>query len=265
MFSYLSIFIFIFGLLVGSFLNCIIFRLRKKQGFLKGRSYCPHCKHSLAWYDLIPVLSFIILRRRCRYCQKPISYQYPLIEFVTGVLFVLIFWNLALDIWHLDFLILFYLIFITSFLIIIFVYDLKYFIIPDKILYPAIIISLACRLYEALIFNDKLSIINYLIAALGAPLFFLLIYLVSKGKWLGFGDVKLGILLGLILGWPKILLALFLSFLIGGIMGIGLIIFLKKKLKSEVPFAPFLITGTFIALFWGEYIINWYLSLVMPL
>ncbi|GAJ22031.1 unnamed protein product, partial [marine sediment metagenome] len=138
---------------------------------------------------------------------------------------------------------------------ILFVYDFKHFIIPDKVLYPAIAVSL---LY--LIINNQLSIINYLLAALGASAFFLLIYFISKSKWLGFGDVKLGILLGLVLGWPKILLGLFLSFVIGGIIGIVLILSSKKKLKSEVPFAPFLIVGTLIALFWGEQILNWYLS-----
>ena len=243
--------LFIFGLFIGSFLNCVIFRLEKREGFLKGRSYCPHCRHPLAWYDLIPVLSFIILRRRCRYCQKTISWQYPLVEIATGLLFLLIISYQLSIITYIYYLI------IACFLIVIFVYDLKKFIIPDKVLFPAIAISL---LY--LIINNQLSIINYLLSALGAAVFFLVIYLLSKGKWLGFGDVKLAILLGLILGWPKILLALFLSFVIGGIIGVGLIVFLKKKLKSEVPFAPFLIIGTLIAFFWGQTIINWYLSLM---
>ena len=250
--------IFLFGLIVGSFLNCVIFRLEKGKSFLKGRSYCPHCKHQLTWRDLIPVLSFVILRRRCRYCKKLISWQYPIVELATGILFVLIInTQLSAINYQLSIISYIYYLLIVSFLIIIFIYDLKHFIIPDKVLYPAITIS-----FLYLIINNQLSIINYSLVALGVSSFFLFIYLFSKGKCLGFGDVKLAILLGLFLGWPRIVLALFLSFVIGGIIGLGLIISSKKKLKSEVPFAPFLIFGALTALFWGEQIIAWYLSIV---
>ncbi len=261
--------IFLFGLIVGSFLNCVIFRLEKNQGFLRGRSHCLHCKHVLAWRDLIPLLSFIILRRRCRYCKEPISWQYPLVEITTGLLFLLILnfefliFNQFLT-FNFQFLNFIYYLLIVCFLIIIFVYDLRHFIIPDKILYPAIVISFLYLITrdQLSVINNQLSVINYLFAAFGASIFFLIIYLVSRGKWLGFGDVKLVILLGLFLGWPKIFLALFLSFVIGGIIGIGLILFGEKKLKSEVPFAPLLISGTLIAFFWGKQIIAWYLSLI---
>ncbi|MBU3964475.1 prepilin peptidase [Patescibacteria group bacterium] len=273
--------IFIFGLIVGSFLNCVIYRLEKKESFLHGRSFCPNCKHSLAWYDLIPLLSFILLRRKCRYCHKSISWQYPIIETATGALFLLIFNFSAqggqaifneISIFNssamsslpngFQFLNFVYYLLIACFLIVIFVYDLKHFIILDKVLIPAIAISLIYRLVGALFLNNQLSIINYLLSAFGAAGFFLLIYLISKGKWLGFADVKLVILLAMILGWPKIALSLFLSFFIGAIIGIGLIVFSGKKLKSEVPFAPFLITGTLIALFWGQHLIDWYSALI---
>ena len=153
----------------------------------------------------------------------------------------------------------------------IFIYDLKHFIIPDKIIYPLIAITFLYRLAEELI-NFQFSInfqsifnfqfLNYLLAGVGACLFFLAIYLISKGKWLGFGDVKLVLFLGLFLGWPNILLSLFLSFVIGAIIGVGLIAFKGKGLKSQVPFAPFLLIGTFIAFFWGNEIISWYLNLL---
>jgi len=249
--------IFIFGLIIGSFLNCVIFRLEKGESFLRGRSHCPHCKHLLAWYDLIPVLSFIILRRQCRYCKKPISWQYPVVELITGILFILPLFLSPLHYSVVSYLGLLFYFLIISFLIIIFIYDLKHFIILDKVLFPAIIIS-----FLYLTVNSQLSIINYSLSALGAFAFFLSIYLISKGKWLGFGDVKLVILLGLLLGWPKILLSLFLSFVIGGMIGIGLIVFSKQKLKSEVPFAPFLILGALIAFFLGKQIITWYFSLI---
>jgi len=241
---------FIFGLIVGSFLNCVIYRLEIGKSALKGRSFCPHCQHQLKWQDLIPIFSFLILRGKCRYCKKPIFWQYPLVELITGILFLLFF------IFHFSF----FIFIISSFLIIIFVYDLKHYIIPDKIIYPAIVIAFLYQLFNhwSLIINH----LNFIYSALGASFFFLLIVLASRGKGMGIGDIKLGFLMGLILGWPNILVALFLAFLIGAIIGIGLMISRKKTLKSEVPFGPFLVTGTFLALFWGQNIINWYLNLI---
>ncbi|MGB2762768.1 MAG: prepilin peptidase [Minisyncoccales bacterium] len=258
----LYFFVFIFGLVIGSFLNCVIYRLEKKESALSGRSYCPHCKHQLKWYDLIPLLSFIILKGKCRYCQKPISIQYPLVELATAFLFVLIFLRPNLEtrfgLFNLDLFNFVFLLIIASVLIIIFVYDLKHYIIPDKVIFPAILLVL---LYQ-LIFNFQLNnFYSVLISAFGAATFFLIIVLVTKGKGMGIGDIKLAFLMGLLLGWPNIFVALFFAFLIGAIMGIGLILAHKKTLKSEVPFGPFLVTGTFIALFWGKELINFYLNL----
>lgn len=244
--------IFIFGACVGSFLNCVIYRLEQRIGFLFGRSYCPKCKHELKWQDLIPVFSFFLLKGRCRYCQKPISLQYPLVELATGILFLLIFnFQTILEA--------IFLFIISSFLITIFVYDLKHYIIPDKIIYPAIVTALIFNFLPHQIFGGgfKFSILSAILAA-G---FFLFIVLLSHGRWMGLGDVKLAFFMGLFLGFPKILVALFFSFLIGAIMGTGLIVLGRKTLKSEVPFGPFLVVGTFIALFCSEQIINWYLNL----
>ncbi len=266
--------VFIFGLVVGSFLNCVIYRLEKKESFLKGRSFCPHCKHTLCCWDLIPIFSFLILKGKCRYCQKKISWQYPLVEIATALLFLLIFnfsafggpavgWQ-----FYQNLLSIFYFLLAACFLLIIFVFDLKHFIIPDKVIFPAIAIAFLYRLFEVLKFghwdligNWKLEIGNFLGAAFGAAIFFLIIVLVSRGKWMGLGDVKLAFFMGLFLGFPNIVVALFLAFLIGAIIGVGLILVKKKNLKSELPFGPFLVTGTFIALFWGQAIVYWYLNL----
>ena len=245
---YLSI--FVFGLIFGSFLNCVIYRLHSGESFLKGRSFCPNCQHILSWPDLIPVFSFLILKGKCRYCHKPISLQYPLVELATGTVFLLIFWNLEFGIWDLLFRLL-----ISCFLIIIFVYDLKHYIIPDQVIYPAIVI--------AFLYNIHQFTIDNFLSAFGAVAFFLMLVVISHEKWLGWGDVKLAFLMGLFLGWPKILLALFLAFFIGAIIGIGLIIAGKKTLKSEIPFGPFLVSGTFLALFFGPKILDWYLNLFL--
>ena len=260
-----DIFVFVLGICIGSFLNCVIYRLEQKKS-LNGRSFCPHCKHNLNWMDLFPVLSFLFLGGKCRYCKKKISWQYPMVEIFTGLIFLLIFVSVIPSLTgnpesvHLSWIpafagmtiYLFFLFYVASALIIIFVYDLKHFLIPDKVLFPAIIISLIYRLF----FN--FSILNYLYGVLAAFGFFYALFAISKGKWMGFGDVKLAILMGLLLGFSNVLAALFLAFFFGAIISLILIAFYRKKIKSEVPFGPFLITGTFIALFYGIQIVQWY-------
>ena len=161
---------------------------------------------------------------------------------------------------------------VSSFLIIIFIYDLKHYIIPDKIIYPAIFVSGIWYLVSGIwylvsgIFLNiytKYEILNTIYSAFGAALFFLAIVLVSRGKWMGVGDIKLAFFMGLFLGWPDILVALFSAFFIGAIIGTGLIVAGRKKLSSEVPFGPFLVTGTFLALFSGEALTSWYLNLFL--
>jgi prepilin signal peptidase PulO-like enzyme (type II secretory pathway) len=188
---------------------------------------------------------------KCRYCRKKISIQYPLVEIFTGILFLLIFYFTGFDFVNLIFL--FY---IASVLIIIFVYDLKHYLIPDKVLLPAIIITFVYR------FFDFSHFLNYFGAAFFASGIFFILFFMSQGRWMGFGDVKLAILMGLILGFKNILVALFLSFFLGAIIGLIAMALQKKSLKSEIPFAPFLITGTFLALMWGEQLINWYANIL---
>ena len=261
-------FIFLFGLAVWSFLNCVIYRLEKGESFLKGRSYCPHCRHQLSWQDLIPVFSFLLLRGKCRYCQKPISRQYPLVEIITGALFSFSFFIMfqplaTLFNYPMELLGSIYYLFIISFLMIIFVYDLKHYIIPDKVVFPAIAIVFLFQVFRILNFGN-LNLFGIWDLGFGIlpSLFLLAIILFSGGKWMGLGDFKLAILMGLFLGFPDILVALFSAFFLGAAIGIGLILAGKKKMKSQVPFGPFLVAGTFIALFWGSRIIEWYLNLL---
>ena len=255
--------IFVFGLIFGSFLNCLIYRLEKGEGFLVGRSYCPNCKHILSWQDLIPIFSFIFLKGKCRYCSQKISLQYPLVELSTVILFL--FSSIFSTAVHSIEEVVFWWI-ISCFLIIIFVYDLKHYLIPDQVIYPAIAIAFLYRLFGILnfghwnLFGILRPLINPLFSAIFASAFFLLIVLVSRGHWMGFGDVKLAFFMGLFLGFPKIFGALFLAFFIGAIVGLILISLGKKTLKSEIPFGPFLVTGTFLSIFFGEKIIDWYLS-----
>ena len=263
---FFNIFIFAFGLIIGSFLNVVILRLEKGEG-LGGRSYCPHCRHQLNWKDLFPVASFLLLKRKCRYCSQKISFQYPLVELATGLIFLFI---VSFQLPSLEFSIFYFLFSIFWFyvacsLIVIFVYDLKHYLIPDAVLFPAIIITV---MYQ-LMLDTRFLLFNSLWAALAAFTFFGAIYLISQGRWMGFGDCKLAIFLGLILGFPNILAGLFIAFFVGAIVGIALMFLnipvVKKMnigLKSELPFAPFLIFGTFLAMFSGDALIQWYLSLI---
>ncbi|MEI7424796.1 MAG: prepilin peptidase [Candidatus Staskawiczbacteria bacterium] len=248
-------FVFLTGLCIGSFLNCLIYRLEEEKT-LEGRSFCPHCKHTLSWKDLFPVFSFVFLLGKCRYCKKSISWQYPLVEIATALLFLAIFVansqytiNNAINI--------IYLFYIFSVLIVIFVYDLKHYLIPDKVLFPAILVTFISIFLPTC--NIQHVVFSFLAVLVGSG-FFLLIFLLSKGQAMGFGDVKLAILMGLLLGFPNILVALFLAFFFGAIIGLILLFLRKKGLKSEIPFGPFLIAGTFIAIFFGNQIIQWYLN-----
>ena len=251
--------IFITGLFIGSFLGVLVDRLPKKQNAIKGRSHCDKCKKELGLLDLIPILSFIFLRGKCRYCGTKLSFFYPIIEISTGMLFLSTYalFNFQFSIFNFQlsaFISLLYYLFIISSFIVIFFTDLKYGIIPDKIVFPSILIT-----FLWLIANRQSPIANHLLSGLGAFLFFVIIsylfYLLTKKQSMGGGDIKLSFLLGLFLGFPGILVALYLAFLTGGIIAIILIIWKKKAfLKDTLPFGPFLITGAIISLFFGNYI-----------
>ncbi len=260
-------FIIIFSLIVGSFLNCLIYRLSFEQSLcqsLKGRSFCPHCRHKLSAKDLIPLLSFLLLKGRCRYCQKKISPQYPLVELLTAIVFFGIFYFYFTSFRPADFVSVLYLLITAGLLIVIFFYDLKHYLIPDKIMYPAVILALVYNFFFHGFFQRDFNyfLLSLATAFLTALPFFIIVF-ASKGRWMGGADIKLAFFMGLFLNWPAILPALFLAFFIGAFFGLILIIAGKKTLKSEIPFAPFLISGTFLALFWGWPIIDWYVSLFL--
>lgn len=249
---------FVFGSIIGSFLNVVIFRLKiNKNGKAKinlgGRSKCPHCKKELEVFELIPIFSYIFLAGKCSACKKTISWQYPVVEFLTAILTFapLYFWGAANILTYL-------LILIFYFFIIIFFYDLKNTIIPDVILAPLFFLIIIFDIIKLVRYNLPLANIFYGLL-IGGGLFLVLVYF-SREKWMGWGDVKLGFLLGILLCYPLIIVSHVLAFVIGALVSLILIGFKEKKLKSEIPFAPFLILGAVIALFWGEKIIAWYLK-----
>lgn len=247
-----SLFVFLFGLAVGSFLNVVVYRLNHHKNPLKGRSFCPKCKHQLSWLDNMPLLSFLLLKGRCRYCRSPISWQYPLVELATALLSLLVFnWSRENTATTLG---LFYYLFITYSLITIFVSDFLYQTIPDEVSVPAIIAGFLWALGQ--------QNLSFVITGAAAALFFYLLYFFTKGKGMAFGDVKLALLMGLFLGWPKIIIALYLAFLTGAVVGLGLILFKKKKFGQTIAFGPFLTASTLASLFWGESIFAFYQLLI---
>lgn len=202
-------------------------------------------------FDLIPLFSFILRKARCRYCRKKISWQYPLVELATGLIFLAFSIKYA---YRPDLFIFIRDLVFASFLMIIFVYDLKWYLILDKVSIPAFI--------AALLFNLLLgySVVNILLGVLIGGGFFLAQFLISKGKWVGGGDIRLGALMGAMLGWRFLLGALFLAYISGAIVGSALILMKKKEFSSSVPFGAFLAPATLIMLLAGGQIIKWYLN-----
>jgi leader peptidase (prepilin peptidase) / N-methyltransferase len=248
--------VFIFGTFIGSFLGVVIDRLPRGESIVKGRSHCDHCKKSLATFDLIPVFSFLFLRGRCRYCKTKLSSFYPLIEIVTGALFVLTALQLSnmYEVLGMEYMIaaLYYL-FIISVLIVIFFIDLKHGIIPFPVIVPAIIVS-----FFYLLFFENSLFVNHLLAGVGACLFFLAVFLATRGRGMGFGDVIYAFFMGLVLGFPHIVVGLYIAFVSGALISLVLLGLKLKKLKGGIiPFGPFLVLGTLIALFWGQIFIDY--------
>jgi len=257
---------FILGLIIGSFLNVVVYRLRVAQN-LWGRSYCPNCKEKIAWYDNIPLLSFILLKFQCRRCKKKISWQYPLVELFTGIVFALISWKFFVVNDFSTFLPTLYYLGIVSFLIAILVYDWLYMEIPSLVLWISGIWALGFSIYFDIANYEKINsifqsgVFSGILAAVIAFLFFFSLVYFSKEKWMGMGDALLVIFLGLFLGWPEILLALFLAFNIGALFSVGLLIFRRKTLKSQIPFGPFLVLGSILTLLFYGIIMEWYWGL----
>jgi leader peptidase (prepilin peptidase) / N-methyltransferase len=251
--------IFLLGVFIGSFLNCFMYRLEVGEK-PEGRSYCPKCKKTLKVKDLVPVFSYIFLKGRCRYCREKISLQYPLVELLTGVLFVFIGFKTLETFIFFEVVTLLYLLVVAFFLVLIFVYDLKHFIIPDFANFSLIGISFAYLLFNSF-YNQDLQIFLYgIFSALGAFLFFFALYYFTEGKGMGFGDVKFVVFMGFFLGFPNILVALFVSFVLGAIIGLTLIAMKIKKAKNQIPFGPFLILGTLLGYFYGAELIELYLN-----
>lgn len=241
---------FIFGLLFGSFFNVVGIRVPIKEPFIQERSKCPVCKHTLHWLQLIPVVSFIFQKGKCRYCSQKISPIYPIMESITGILFAMSYVKFG---WNIELLIA--LVFI-SMLMIVTVSDIRYMIIPNRILLFYVPIFIFLRMIHPL---DPWwsSIIG---GILGYVMIAIIIF-ISKGG-MGAGDMKLLAVSGIVLGMQTILLAFLIACLTGAIVGGFLLLIKKIKRNQPIPFGPYIVIGIVIAYFYGDKINNWYIQML---
>ncbi|KPJ85502.1 hypothetical protein AMJ57_02875 [Parcubacteria bacterium SG8_24] len=254
-------FVFLFGAAIGSFLNAAIWRLRTGETLVKGRSYCPSCKHVLRAKDLVPVFSFVFLGGKCRYCRSSISPIYPLVETATGALFLAAAWRLfpsGSDLFQVtsiaSLLLQWYLL---SVLVIVFVFDLRYMIIPRQLTLTAMTAALVGNLALGV------SFWSLLVGTIIGGSLFLLQYLLSRGRWIGEGDIYLGLLMGAILGFPLVIPALFMAYVSGAAVGTVLLLLKAKGWKSELAFGTFLTLATAVTMLWGQEIWSWYIGILL--
>ncbi|PSO43351.1 prepilin peptidase [Candidatus Saccharibacteria bacterium QS_5_54_17] len=232
---------------------------------LKGRSACPDCGHTLGIKDLVPVLSWLWLRGRCRYCRNPISVQYPVVEIITATAFLLSFWwwPSALETWpswvHLG-----WWLAITSVVIAMGVYDLRWYILPDSMLWVLLVLAVVSRGLAAMTGAPLEEwLIGPLAGAAGAFLFFYGLYVVGRERWMGGGDVKLVFAGGLLVGGVSTIVALFIAFVSAAALGVGLMASRRKGKGDMLPFGPFLLAGFWLSFFFGDPIASWYTGLLL--
>ena len=239
------------GLIVSSFLNVCIDRLPERESIVSPPSHCPACGRRLAPLDLIPLLSYLLLRGRCRYCGAPIPRRVLLVEATTGLLFVLLWYRYGLSLRLL--LATLY----TCFFIVIFVIDLEHQLVLNRVIYPAIVVALLAVPITPN--HDAVKLLGG--GAIGLGLLFLIAFIYPAG--MGMGDVKLATFIGLVVGFPAVFAALLISFVAGGLVGGGLLLTGLKGRKDPIPFAPFLVAGGMAAMLYGEQIIDWYVRCLL--
>ncbi|MBI2038095.1 MAG: prepilin peptidase [Candidatus Magasanikbacteria bacterium] len=247
--------IFLIGLSLGSFLNAWVWRTRENFRIISGRSMCPNCRRQLRWYENIPVISFLVLGGKCHTCHNPIPIHFIFVEISTALIFLLAAWlhvrAPVFDSLHfirdLTFLVI---------LIMVFIYDFLYQEILSELVWFGALAALFFNLYL-----DR-SLGYMLIGALAIGGFFFLQYVISKGRWIGGGDVRLGIMMGIWLGWPVVLVALIIAYVTGAIGSLFLLLFKRKTLSSATPFGTYLALGTLVCIFWGDQIVSWYVGLL---
>ena len=247
---------FVFGTIIGSFLNVCIYRIPQEKSIIAPSSHCPRCKTPIRFYDNIPLVSFVILRGRCRVCQVPISPRYPLVEFLMGLFSVILLVRYGISAFYLIYFSFFAALTLVSFI------DLPHRIIPDVISLPGILVGLAISL-----FHPQMSIKDSLIGVFlgGGSLYIVasVYQMITKREGMGGGDIKLLAMIGAFIGWKGVLFTILCSSFVGSVTGVALMLVSSKAdSKYAVPFGPFLSLGAIIYVVWGEILINWYMGIL---
>lgn len=255
----LYITLFIFGLLIGSFLNVVIYRVPKELSIVKPRSACSNCQTTLKWYDLIPVISHLFLKGKCRYCKTSISFRYSFVELITGILTLVLFIRFGVSFEFLSYLSL------TYILIACFFIDLDHMIIPNGLIITGLVLYVV--IFGTSFVFLKRPFVDSLIGGFAGGGILLVIYLIGlavyKQEALGFGDVKLFFVIGLYLGLKLTAIAFLFSIFAGAIGGILVMIIGKKDKKTEIPFGPFIVFGTILSVLAGDFVYNWYIGIFL--
>ena len=271
-FLFLTVALFTLGAALGSFLNVLIGRTledtgEKQPSWISGRSRCDHCHRVLAWYELIPLCSFLWLRGRCRSCHKPIALINPFVEFLTGTLFVWWYWGgtVFFKLTHqpLQFIQPAFWLCVGVLLLVIFVADLRYYIIPDEAVLLLTALTIMYRF--VLLKTGAMQPIDFLWMVVGTFVawgFFYGLWQGTRGRGMGFGDVKFMIPFGLLLGWPNVIVGIFIAFVSGSLVSVGLLLSKRATLKAVVPFGPFLVWATVVTLVYGDVFVQWYRTIL---
>lgn len=259
----MAVIIFVFGLIFGSFINALVWRIKKKKNWVNERSICPNCKKELKPQHLVPVFSWLWQRGKCAYCKKPIPGSYPAVELFTGVVFVISYLSWPSDFSGIEIFAFVLWLIICVILVALLVYDLQTKILPDGLVLSLTFVSVVFVLFQAYTSKDWGLLVSSAVGALVLSGIFWGLFQVSGGKWIGGGDVKIAVSLGLLAGSAvSSMLLLFIASLLGSFIGVPLMLAKKAGMKTELPFGPFLIIATFIVFFYGDSLINWYLGLL---
>jgi len=252
----IEIIIFAFGLIIGSFCNVVIYRLPLGKSIVTPGSQCRSCGGPVRPWDNIPVLSYLLLKRRCRSCNTPISPRYPVVEFIPGLLFLLLYLKYGLSLSFVIYALL------VSTLLVVTLIDYDHKIIPNTITLPGIAIGLGLSILSILSISVlPITPLASLLGVLGGGAFFYLIALISRGG-MGGGDIKLIAMIGAFLGWQGAFFTILSGALLGSVVGVSLMVLGKKGRKDKVPFGPFLSIGAILFMLWGNQLIHWYLNLL---
>ncbi len=261
-----AVFLFLLGTIFGSFMNVLVDRGEKKES-LMGSSHCDFCKKELRWFENVPVLGYFLVNGKCSNCNKSLSLQYPLVEFCVGLLFLAVGFKTGIILsWHVNVGMFFetaYFLAVVFILVTIFIWDLKYMIIPNELIISGVFLttiyifvhyfSSSCSIFSISCYVTESAIGAFLVSG-----FFYSLFTISKGKWIGGGDVKFGFWLGLLIGWRHVYPFLLVTYVLGSIVALILVNRSKKGWKSQISFGPFLVISSFVFLFFGEKLLYLY-------